>query len=63
VIDGAGKVALAGTVHLDKDTACEIDVDGRLPAGRYTMFAMLMVNGNAMNADIKRIPITVPSNP
>ncbi len=63
VIDGAGKVALAGTVRLDKDTACEIDVDGRLPAGRYTMFAMLMVNGNAMNADIKRIPITVPSNP
>ena len=48
---------------LDKETACEIEVDGRLQAGRYTMLATLIVNGNAMNADIKRIPITVPANP
>src|SRR5262249_29024481 len=63
VIDDAGKIALAGIVLLDKETACEIDVDGRLQAGRYTMLATLIVNGNAMNPDIKRIPITVPSSP
>ncbi len=63
VIDDAGRLVLAGTVHLDKDAACEIDVEGRLPAGRYTIFAMLIVNGNAMNADVTRIPITVPSSP
>ena len=63
VIDDAGRVVLAGTAHLADNAACEIDVPDRLPAGRYTMFAMLTVNGNAMNADVKRIPITVPSNP
>ena len=29
----------------------------RLPPGRYTLAAVIAVNGNVMNAEIKRIPV------
>ena len=40
-----------------------IDLGGKLPAGQFTLLAEIVVNGNAMNAEIKRIPIVMPSAP
>jgi hypothetical protein len=60
VIDESDRVALAGYARLDDDATFKIDVAGRLKPGRYTMSALIAVNGNAVNADIRRIPLIVP---
>jgi hypothetical protein len=39
-----------------------IDLAGRLPAGRFTLAAQLIVNANAMT-EIRRIPLDIPSAP
>jgi hypothetical protein len=60
VIDESNRVALAGFARLDDDATFKIDVAGRLEPGRYTMSALIAVNGNVVNADIRRIPLVVP---
>jgi hypothetical protein len=57
VIDDKERVVLAGVAPLGQDATFRIDLGGRLPAGRYTMLAVIAVNGNVMNPDIRRIPI------
>ncbi len=52
-------MVLAGTTQPQEDLSFAIELDDRLPAGRYTVSAEIIVNGNAMNAEIKRIPVTV----
>jgi hypothetical protein len=47
-------------VRPGEDAAFEVNLEARLSPGRYTMFAMIVVNENAMNAEIRRIPIFVP---
>jgi hypothetical protein len=59
VVDGNERLVLAGTVPPGDKARFRIDFAGRLPAGRYTMFAVIAVNGNVMNADIRRIPIVI----
>ncbi len=59
VIDGDGRVVLAGNAHPGADMRFAIDLDGRLPPGSYTVLAEIIVNGNAMNPEIARIPVTV----
>jgi hypothetical protein len=39
-----------------------VDLKGKLAPGRYTVFAEIIVNGNAMNAEIQRIPVLISSN-
>jgi hypothetical protein len=63
VIDEDSRVVLAGTLPLGDGAAFRIDLGDRLPAGRYTMFAAIAVNGNVMNADIHRIPVVVEAKP
>jgi hypothetical protein len=63
VTDGDGHVVLAGQVPLAADAGFRIDLAGRLPAGRFTLAAQLIVNANAMNAEIRRIPLDIPSTP
>jgi hypothetical protein len=63
VVNDAGRVVLADTAALADDLRFEIDLDNKLPTGRYTMLALIAVNGNVMNADIHRIPIVVSSGP
>jgi len=63
VTDGDGRVVLAGQVPLAADAGFRIDLAGRLPAGRFTLAAQLIVNANAMNAEIRRIPLDIPSAP
>jgi hypothetical protein len=57
VIDDKDRVVLAGGALLGQDATFRIDLGGRLPTGRYTMLAVIAVNGNVMNPDIRRIPI------
>jgi hypothetical protein len=59
VIDAKGGVTLAGTVALDGGVTFQIDLHGKLPAGDYTMMALIMVGGNAANAAIRRIPVQI----
>jgi hypothetical protein len=63
VVDEAGRVALAGTVQRSDDATFRLPVPGDLPAGRYTVFAAIVVDANAMNADIQRIPLVVSAGP
>jgi len=63
VLDDASRVVLAGIIPLAEDATFRLDLAGRLPAGRYTMLAEIAVNGNVMNADIRRIPFVISGNP
>ncbi len=60
VTNDEGKVVLAGTAALAGDSTFPVDLTGKLAAGRYTMAALIVVNGNVMNGDIRRIPVLVP---
>ncbi len=57
VTDEAGRVVLAGHAPLADDLSFHIDLGGKLPSGRFTLVVQIIVNGNAMNADIRRIPV------
>jgi hypothetical protein len=59
VLDADGAVALAGAVAPADDRTLRIELDGRLPPGRYTVSAEIIVNGNAMNPEIQRIPVVI----
>ncbi|MBO0765709.1 MAG: hypothetical protein J2P50_14130, partial [Hyphomicrobiaceae bacterium] len=63
ITDADGRVALAGTIPLGAGGTFQADLTGRLAAGRYTLSALIAVNGNTMNADIHRTPIVVPVRP
>jgi hypothetical protein len=63
VTDGDGRVVLAGQVALAGDASFLIDLTGKLPTGGFTLAAQIIVNGNAMNAEIQRIPIDVAPKP
>jgi len=51
-----GRVAAAGVVPLGTGATFQIDLKDRLPPGRYTLSALLAVNGNVMNAELHRVP-------
>ena len=59
VTDGSDRIVLAGQVPLGEDASFRIDLAGKLPAGRFTLAAQILVNSNAMNAEIKRIPVEI----
>jgi hypothetical protein len=59
VVDSAGRVALVGTALPADDLTFAVELDDRLPPGRYTVMAQIVVNGNAMNPGIERIPLVI----
>jgi hypothetical protein len=63
LIDAEGRVALAGTLQPGAEATFQLDLEDRLPDGRYTLSAFIAVNGNAMNAEIYRMPLVVTSRP
>jgi hypothetical protein len=63
VMDERGRVVFAGHAGPADDATFRIDLVGRLAPGRYTMHALIAPNGNAMNADIRRIPVVIPAQP
>ncbi len=63
VTDGEGRVVLAGQVSPAEDASFSIDLAGALPPGHFTLLAQIIVNANAMNAEIRRIPVEVAPKP
>jgi hypothetical protein len=61
VTDGEGRVVLVGQAPLAEDASFHIDLAGKLPVGRFTLLAQIVVNDNAMNGEIQRIPVIIPS--
>jgi hypothetical protein len=62
MIDEGGRIVRAGTARPDDDGRFRIDLAGPLPAGSYALSALIAVGGNAMNAEIRRIPVVIASN-
>jgi hypothetical protein len=58
-----GHVVLAGRIAVGADASCRLDLSDKLAEGRYTLSTQLIVNGNAMNAEITRFPFEVLSRP
>src|SRR5207244_8846787 len=48
-VDADGRIVLAGTAHLQDDRKFAVELDGQLPAGRYTVMAEILVNDDEMN--------------
>jgi hypothetical protein len=63
LIDNAGRVVLAGVAPPSEGAVFKVDLAGKLAPGTYTALAEVIVNGNAMNAEIRRIPVSVASSP
>jgi hypothetical protein len=61
VIDDKGDVVLAGAVALGDGATFQIDLNGKLSAGNYTILALIAVNENVANAVIRRIPVQIAS--
>jgi hypothetical protein len=59
VVNAENQVTLAGVARPQEDFSFAIELDGKLPAGQYTVMAEILVNNNAMNAQIEKIPVTV----
>jgi hypothetical protein len=59
VLDAQSRAVLAGIARPQEDFTFSIPLDGKLPAGSYTVMAEILVNDNAMNAQIENIPVTV----
>ena len=61
VTDDKGRVVISGVAALDDELTFQIDLNGKLAPGDYIVMALIAVNGNAMNADIRRIPMRILS--
>jgi hypothetical protein len=61
VTDDESRVVLAGQVGLAEDARFHLDLEGKLSSGQFTLHAQIIVNGNAAAAELKRIPIAIPS--
>jgi hypothetical protein len=59
VLTDAGEVALAGTTPPAADWSFVLPLSGRLRPGNYTVAAAVLVNGNAVDLAIARIPHVV----
>ena len=59
VVSAEGAVVLAGQGKLRDDGTFILGLKGKLEPGAYTVLATLVMSGNTMNAEIKRIPYTV----
>lgn len=61
VTDENARVVLAGTVPLGEGARFTIALGDRLPPGRYTLAATIVVNANAMKAEVARTEFTLPA--
>jgi hypothetical protein len=48
VVEADGRIALIGVSLPREDLTFVVELDGRLPAGQYTVMAEILVNGNAI---------------
>jgi hypothetical protein len=59
VVNGEGRVVLAGVAAVQEDLTFRVELDARLSPGRYILMAEIIVNGNAMNPQIEQIPLVI----
>lgn len=59
VMNDDGDVVLAGNVAPEDDRTFRLDLS-ELPGGHYTVAALIAVNENTMNADIRRFSVRIP---
>jgi hypothetical protein len=59
VVNSEGQVALTGVVYPQDDQTFQVELDDKLPVGKYTVMAEILVNGNAMNPLIERFPVVI----
>jgi hypothetical protein len=59
VLDAQGAPVLVGSADPTPDARFDIDFAGRLAPGDYTVLAQVTVDGNATNAEIRRIPLSI----
>jgi hypothetical protein len=60
IVDAEGRVRLTGRAGPAENGTFVVDLGGRLSPGRYTMLAQVVVNWNAMGAEVRAIPLVVP---
>ena len=63
VMDASGRIAHVGVSLPREDLTFVVELDDRLPAGQYTVMAEILVNGNATNSEIERIPVVIGRKP
>ncbi len=63
VVNAEGRIALTGVARPQEDQTFQVELDGELPAGQYTVMAEIIVNGNAMNAEVERISVAISGRP
>jgi hypothetical protein len=54
---------LTGAARLREDLTFQIEFDSKLPPSQYDVMVEIIVNGDAMNAQIKRIPVVIGGRP
>jgi hypothetical protein len=59
VLDAEGRVVLADIARPGDDGVFRIGIEGRLAPGNYTVQALVAVNENVAQAEVRRIPLTV----
>jgi hypothetical protein len=59
MVDENAQAVRAGVARPGDDARFRIDLAGELPAGSYTLSALIAVGGNVMNAEIRRIPLVI----
>jgi len=63
VLNTDGRVVLTGTARLREDLTFQIEFDSKLPPSRYDVMVEIVVNGDAMLAQIERIPVVIGGSP
>src|SRR5215831_8462683 len=63
VLNADRRVMQTGAARLREDLTFQIEFDGRLPPGQYDVMVEIVVNGDAMLAQIERIPVVIGGSP
>jgi hypothetical protein len=63
VLNADGRVVLTGAARLREDLTFQIEFDSKLPPSQYDVMVEIIVNGDAMIAQIERIPVAVGGSP
>jgi hypothetical protein len=63
VLNADGRVVLTGAARLREDLTFQIEFDGKLPPSQYDVMVEIVVNGDAMLAQIERIPVVIDGSP
>jgi hypothetical protein len=56
-----GQVALAGSTLPGPEARFQVSMKDRLPPGVYALAALVAVNGNVMNPEVRRLEIVISS--